>query len=38
MDGTYVINLDEYKSTGNHWIAFYVNADNVGASNDQYNL
>ena len=24
-DGTYVINLDEFKSTGTHWIALYVN-------------
>ena len=28
-DGTYVINLDEYKSIGTHWIASYVNDDNV---------
>ena len=28
-DGTYVINLDEYKSIGVHWIALYVNAENV---------
>ena len=28
-DGTYVINLDEYKSIGTHWIAFYVNDNNV---------
>ena len=28
-DGTYVINLDEYKSTGTHWIALYVNANNI---------
>ena len=27
-DGTYVINLDEYKSIGTHWIASYVNDDN----------
>ena len=25
----YVINLDEYKSVGSHWIALYVNAKNV---------
>ena len=25
----YVINLDEYKSIGTHWIAFYVNDNNV---------
>ena len=24
-DGSYVINLDEYKSIGTHWIALYVN-------------
>ena len=25
MAGAYVINLDEYKSIGTHWIALYVN-------------
>ena len=28
-DGAYVINLDEYKSIGTHWIALYVSGDNV---------
>ena len=28
-DGTYIINLDEYESLGTHWIALYVNAENV---------
>ena len=28
-DGAYVINLDDYKSIGTHWIALYVNGDNV---------
>ena len=28
-DGTYVINFDEYESTGTHWIPFYGNAKNV---------
>ena len=28
-DGTYEINLDEYESTGTHWIALYVNDTNV---------
>ena len=28
-DGTYVINLDENKSIGTHWIALYGNDDNV---------
>ena len=28
-DGTYVIDLDEYKSIGTHWIALYVNANNI---------
>ena len=28
-DGTYVIKLDEYKSIGTHWIALYLNAENV---------
>ena len=32
-DGTYVVNLDEYKSIGTLWIALYVNGDAV-ASND----
>ena len=25
----YIINLDEYESIGTHWIALYVNDDNV---------
>ena len=28
-DVTYVINLDVYKSIGTHWIALYVNGDNM---------
>ena len=28
-DGTYAINLDEYKSIGTHWISLYVKNDNV---------
>ena len=28
-DGAYAINLDEFKSVGTHWIALYVNAENV---------
>ena len=28
-DGAYVINLDEYQSIGTHWIALYVNANNI---------
>ena len=28
-DGVYVINVDEYESTGTHWITLYVNAKNV---------
>ena len=28
-DGAYVINLDEYKSIGTHWIALYANANNL---------
>ena len=28
-DGTYKINLDEYESIGDHWIALYVNVENV---------
>ena len=30
--GTYVINLDQYKSIRTHWIAVYVNDDNRRAS------
>ena len=29
QDGTYVINLDEYKSIGTNWIALYVSASNI---------
>ena len=28
-DGAHVINLDEYKSIGAHWITLYVNVENV---------
>ena len=28
-DEVYVINIDEYESVGTHWIALYVNAENV---------
>ena len=28
-DGAYVINLDEYESIETHWIALYVNANNI---------
>ena len=28
-DGAYVINLDKYKSIGAHWIALYLNGNNV---------
>ena len=28
-DGAYVINLDKYESVESHWIAMYVNGDNV---------
>ena len=28
-DGVYVINLDEYSDLGTHWIALYVQNDNV---------
>ena len=28
-DRAYIINFDEYKSIGIHWIALYVNGDNV---------
>ena len=29
MDEAYVINLNEYKSIGTHWLILYVNGDNV---------
>ena len=29
MDGAYVINLDEYPDIGNHWVALYVNNNDV---------
>ena len=28
-DGVYVINPDEFKSIGTHWIALYVNDNNI---------
>ena len=28
-DGAYVINLDEYSDIGTHWVALWVNNDNV---------
>ena len=28
-DGAYVINIDEYKSTGIYWIVLYVDGDDV---------
>ena len=28
-DGTYEINLDDYKSIGTNWIVLYVDGDNV---------
>ena len=28
-DGAYIINLDEYESMGTHWIALFVNDNNV---------
>ena len=28
-DGAYVINLDDFKSIGTHWIALYVNGNNI---------
>ena len=33
-DGVYVINLDEYKSIGMHWIALCVNGDNRSTSDN----
>ena len=33
-DKAYVINLEEYKSIGTHWMALYVNDDNGIASFD----
>ena len=34
-DSEYVINLDDYKSTGPQWIALYVNGKNKRASYDK---
>ena len=31
-DETYVINIDKYKTVRTHWIALYVNHNNVSAS------
>ena len=28
-DGAYVINLDEFKSVGTHWITLYVNGNKI---------
>ena len=28
-DGSYIINLDEYSGIGTHWVALYVQIDNV---------
>ena len=28
-NGSYIINLDEFKSIGTHWIALYVNGNNI---------
>ena len=28
-NGAYVINFDEFESIGTHWIALYVNSENV---------
>ena len=33
-DGAHVINLDEHKSIGTHWTAFYVHGDNARGSYD----
>ena len=33
-NGAYVVNLDDYESIGNHWIALYVNGNNRRASYD----
>ena len=37
-NGQYVINFDEFKSIGTHWIALYVNGNNRRATYDQYIL
>ena len=28
-DGTYIMNLDKYSDIGTHWVAFYVNNNDV---------
>ena len=35
--GTYVINFDEFKSIGTHWIALYVNNNNNNNNNTNNN-
>ena len=37
-DGTYVINLDQYKSIGTHWIALYTNDNNNAISFDSFGV
>ena len=29
MDGAYIINLDEYSDVGTHWVALWVNNNNM---------
>ena len=29
MDGAYVINLDEYKDTGTHWVALFCKQNEI---------
>ena len=33
MDEMYIINLDKFESTGIHWIALHLNAENVTCLN-----
>ena len=32
-DGAYIINLDDYSDIGTHWVAFYVQNNNVTSFN-----
>ena len=37
-DGAYVINHDEHSDIGTHWIALYVNAENITYFDSLINL
>ena len=37
-DGAYVINIDEFKSIGTHWITLYMNGNNIFYSFEVENI